>query len=326
MTWLLTGGAGYIGAHVALALRASGRDVVVLDDLSTGDPARLPADIPFAQASVLDEDAVRSSLREHRVTGIVHLAAKKAVGESVAQPLLYYRENVSGFETLLRAAVDVGVERMVFSSSAAVYGMPDVDVITEDTATLPVNPYGETKLVCEWLLRDVGRAHGMRWTSLRYFNVAGAGSENLADTGVNNLIPMVLRALDQGQRPRVFGEDYATPDGSCVRDYIHVADLAEAHVAAADRLQGEGPQGGDHAEVYNVGRGEGASVKEVLRVVREVTGIDVEPQVVDRRPGDPARLVASPAAIEKDLGWRAERDLRDMVESAWKGWQAMAAG
>ncbi len=317
MTWLLTGGAGYIGAQVALALRDAGRDVVVLDDLSSGDEGRLPAGVPLVRASVLDEAAVRSALAGHQVTGVVHLAAKKAVGESVADPLKYYRENVSGFEVLLRAMRDEGVDRMVFSSSAAVYGMPDVDIITEDSPTRPINPYGETKLVCEWMLRDAARAHGLTWTSLRYFNVAGSGEPALADRGANNLIPLVFRALDRGKPPQVFGADYPTPDGSCVRDYIHVGDLAEAHVAAADRLESGGLSG-----TYNVGRGEGASVFEVLAVVREVTGVDIEPKVVDRRPGDPARLVASAAAIERDLGWTARRDLRDMVASAWEGWGA----
>ncbi len=317
MTWLLTGGAGYIGAHVAEALRRSGRDVVVLDDLSTGLADRLPSDVPLVRASVSDPGAVGQALREHEVTGVVALAAKKAVAESVADPLLYYRENVSGFEVLLRAMRDEGVEQLVFSSSAAVYGMPDVDLVTEETAPHPINPYGETKLVCEWLLQAAGRAHGLRWASLRYFNVAGAGSAELADTGANNLIPMVFRALDRGQAPQVFGDDYPTPDGSCVRDYIHVADLADAHVAAARWLESGAVSG-----TYNVGRGEGSSVKEVLAVVRGVTGRDVAPQVVDRRPGDPARLVASAAAIERDLGWKARRDLDDMVHSAWVGWQA----
>jgi UDP-glucose 4-epimerase len=317
MTWLLTGGAGYIGAHVAHAFTDAGREVAVLDDLSTGDVERLPAQVPLVRASVLDEVSVRAALRDHRVTGVVHLAAKKAVGESVADPLQYYRENVSGFEALLRAVRDEGVERVVFSSSAAVYGMPDVDLVTEDTPTLPINPYGETKLVCEWMLRAAARAHGLRWLSLRYFNVAGAGSPGLADRGANNLIPLVFRALDRGEPPQVFGADYPTPDGSCVRDYIHVADLAEAHLAAADRLERDGTSG-----TYNVGRGQGSSVFEVLAVVRKVTGVEVEPRVVDRRLGDPARLVASASAIERDLGWVAQRDLRDMVASAWAGWRA----
>ncbi|MGY1735388.1 UDP-glucose 4-epimerase GalE [Geodermatophilus sp. SYSU D00684] len=317
MTWLLTGGAGYIGAHVAQALRRSDRGVVVLDDLSTGQADRLPPDVPLVRASVLDAQAVGRALREHEVTGVVALAAKKAVAESVADPLLYYRENVTGFEVLLRAMRDEGVQQLVFSSSAAVYGMPDVDLVTEETVPHPINPYGETKLVCEWMLQAAGRAHGLRWASLRYFNVAGAGSPELADTGANNLIPMVFRALDHGVAPQVFGDDYPTPDGSCVRDYIHVADLAEAHVAAADWLDR-----GATAGTYNVGRGEGASVKEVMGVVRAVTGRDVEPQVVDRRPGDPARLVASAEAIERDLGWKAQRDLHDMVHSAWAGWRS----
>jgi UDP-glucose 4-epimerase len=248
---------------------------------------------------------------------VVHLAAKKAVAESVADPLRYYRENVSGFETLLRAMREEQIEQIVFSSSAAVYGMPDVDLVTEETRPQPINPYGETKLVCEWLLRNAGLAYGVRWASLRYFNVAGAGSDALADTGANNLIPMVFRALDRGENPQVFGDDYPTCDGSCVRDYIHVADLADAHVAAADWLEAGATSG-----TYNVGRGEGASVKEVLAVVREITGRDVEPQVVGRRPGDPARLVASATAIARDLGWTAQRDLRDMVESAWRGWRS----
>ena len=316
MTWLLTGGAGYIGAHVAVALQAAGEQVVVLDDLSTGEAERVPAGAALVRASVLDEPIVRAALRDHAVTGVVHLAAKKAVGESVEDPLKYYRENVTGFETLLRATVAEGVDRMVFSSSAAVYGMPDTELVTEETPTRPINPYGETKLVCEWLLRDVARAHGLRWVSLRYFNVAGAGSPSLADTGAHNLIPMVFRALDRGEAPKVFGEDYPTPDGSCIRDYIHVGDLAEAHVAAASWL------GGGASGTYNVGRGEGVSVKEVMAVVREVTGLDVEADVVDRRPGDPARLVASPAAIEADLGWAAQRGLREMVASAWEGWRA----
>ena len=317
MTWLLTGGAGYIGSHVAAVLLRSGQDVVVLDDMTSGLRERVPEGVPLVETSVLDTDGVRAAIREHSVTGVVHLAARKAVGESVERPLHYYRENVGGLESLLRAMVAEDVDRMVFSSSAAVYGMPDVDLVTEDCPTSPINPYGETKLAGEWLVRDVGVATGMRWISLRYFNVAGAESPRLRDTAGANLVPMVFRALDEGRAPQIFGDDYPTTDGSCIRDYVHVADLAEAHVAAAARLDG-----GPAAAVYNVGTGSGSSVKEVLATVREVTGIDVEPFVAPRRAGDPARLVASAAAIEKDLGWTASRDLTDIVTSAWRAWTA----
>jgi UDP-glucose 4-epimerase len=236
MSWMITGGAGYIGAHVVRALRDAGEPVVVLDDLSTGDAKRLGDDVPLVAASVLDGERVAEALREHRVTGVVHIAAKKQVGESVDRPLHYYRENVTGLQTLLEAMVDVGVDRLVFSSSAAVYGMPDVDLVTEETPCLPMSPYGETKLIGERLVRAVGRAHGLRTVSLRYFNVAGAAAPELGDPGVFNLIPMIFERYQAGQAPRIFGEDYPTPDGTCVRDYIHVADIASAHLAAARRL------------------------------------------------------------------------------------------
>ncbi len=320
-TWLLTGGAGYIGGHIIRALRAGGFDVVVLDDMSSGVRSRVPDDVPFVEASVLDHAAVAASLREHGVDGVVHLAAKKAVGESVEQPLLYWRENVSGFESLLRAMTDTGVDRMVFSSSAAVWGTPASERVTEDEPTSPISPYGETKLVDEWMLRDVSNATGMRWAALRYFNVAGAGSPELGDTSVANLIPLVFKAITTDRNPQVFGDDYPTRDGTCIRDYIHVADLAEAHVAAARKLD-EGPIG----EVFNIGRGEGVTVKEVLEVARRVTGIHFDYDIVGRRAGDPAAYFADPAKAEAHLGWRAERGLEDMVASAWEAWQVRAAG
>ena len=322
MTWLLTGGAGYIGGHIAHALKDAGLGVVVLDDLSTGLVSRVPEGVPLVPTSVLDIDGVAAALREHRVTGVVHLAAKKAAGESVEQPLRYYRENVTGFERLLTAMGDAGVGRIVFSSSAAVYGSPDTEVVTEESPTVPVSPYGESKLIGEWLLRDLARAAGLSWVSLRYFNVAGAGAAHLGDTGVFNLIPMVFQALSRGQRPKVFGDDYPTPDGSCVRDYIDVVDLADAHVVAAERLASSA---GGVGEVYNVGRGEGVSVKEVMEVARKVTGIDFTYDVVGRRPGDPARIVASAEKIGRDLGWHARRDLDDMVTSAWEAWSSRTA-
>jgi UDP-glucose 4-epimerase len=317
MTWMLTGGAGYIGAHIVRAFTAAELPVVVLDDLSTGVRENVPDDVPFVQATVQDTGAVREAVREHRVTGLLHLAAKKAVGESVEQPLLYWRENLGGMVSLLEACVGEGVERFLFSSSAAVFGTPPVDFVTEETATEPLSPYGETKLVGEWVLRDLAAANpALRWAALRYFNVAGAGAPELADRSVANLVPMTFDALTSGRNPQLFGDDYDTRDGSCIRDYIHVVDLAEAHAAAARRLD-EGPLG----EVYNVGRGEGVSVKEVFDTVRSVTGIDFAVDVVARRPGDAAAYFADATKIGKDLGWTARLDLADMVRSAWEARQ-----
>ncbi|MFD8086753.1 UDP-glucose 4-epimerase GalE [Kitasatospora sp. NPDC059722] len=318
MTWLITGGAGYIGGHVVRQLLDAGESVAVLDDLSTGDPSRLPADVALVKGSTLDRAVVSAAIREHAVTGILHFAAKKQVGESVERPFLYYRENMLGLQTVLEAAADEGVRRFLFSSSAAVYGMPDVDLVTEATPCAPMNPYGETKLAGEWLVAAAGRAHGMSTISLRYFNVAGSGTPELADTGVFNLVPMVFERLTTGRAPRVFGADYPTPDGTCVRDYIHVADVASAHVAAARRLAADPP--GDTALVLNIGRGEGVSVREMLALIGEVTGRDTTPEVTPRRPGDPARVVASADLIGRELGWHARYDVAEMVASAWEGW------
>ena len=311
-TWLLTGGAGYIGAHVARDLLASGREVVVLDDLSTGHRDRVPADATFVQASVLDTTAVRDALTTHHVTGVIHLAAKKAVGESVEKPLLYFRENVGGMTSLLQAMSDAGTPCIVYSSSAAVYGEPPWSPISEDTPCAPLSPYGQTKLIGEWMVKDEAVARPLSWVALRYFNVAGAGAPELGDTSVNNLIPMVFGALDRGEPPQVFGSDYPTTDGSCIRDYIHVSDLSEAHVAAAALCEA-----GDAAAVFNVGTGEGASVWEVMGTVSDVVGRDVGAVAVERRPGDPPELVASVDRIRAELGWSATRSLRDMVASSW---------
>ncbi|CAM5321892.1 UDP-glucose 4-epimerase GalE [Streptomyces pilosus] len=318
MTWLITGGAGYIGAHVVRAMTGAGEEVVALDDLSAGVPGRLPAGVPLVRGSSLDGDLLKRVLAEHRVTGVLHLAARKQVGESVAQPTRYYRENVGGLVTLLDAVAEAGVRRLVFSSSAAVYGDPRVDLITEDTPCAPVNPYGETKLAGEWLVRAAGQAHGISTVCLRYFNVAGAAAPELADTGVFNIVPMVFDRLTRDEAPRIFGDDYPTPDGTCVRDYIHVADLAEAHLAAA-RLLSEGGVNGDLT--LNIGRGEGVSVRELVTAIGKVTG-DTRPPVVEpRRPGDAPRAVASAARARELLGWSAGRSVHEMVESAWRGWQ-----
>ncbi|WP_370136050.1 UDP-glucose 4-epimerase GalE [Streptacidiphilus sp. EB103A] len=318
MTWLITGGAGFIGAHVVRAMVEAGREVVVLDDLSTGDPARLPAGVPLVEGSTLDRPLLDRVMKEHQVTGVLQIAAKKQVGESVEQPLRYYHENVEGLRVVLEAAAVAGVRRFLFSSSAAVYGMPDVDTVTESTPCAPMNPYGETKLAGEWLVRAVGRAHGMGTVALRYFNVAGAATAELADPGVFNLVPMVFERITAGKPPLVFGDDYPTPDGTCIRDYIHVDDVATAHVAAVRRLESD-PDGTEL--VLNIGRGEGVSVREMLDAIGAVTGLDTTGEVVSRRPGDPARVVASAERITHELNWSAQLDLTAMVASAWKGWQ-----
>lgn len=323
MTWLITGGAGYIGAHVARAMAEAGERVVVLDDLSTGVPERLPAGVPLVEGSTLDRALLDRTLDEHAVTGVVHLAAKKQVPESVARPLMYYRENVHGLEVLLGAVAAAGVRSFVFSSSAAVYGMPDVDLVTEDTPCVPINPYGETKLAGEWLVRAAGKAHGIATTCLRYFNVAGAARPELVDIGVFNLVPMVFEKLDQADAPRIFGTDYPTPDGTCIRDFIHVEDIASAHLAAARRLAG----GATGDLTVNIGRGEGVSVAEMVRRICELTGHrDVEAKTEPRRPGDPARVVAAADRIRAELGWSARHGVDAMISSAWEGWRLRHGG
>jgi len=316
MTWLITGGAGYIGAHVVRAMTESGERAVVYDDLSTGFAERVPDGVPLVVGSTLDGERVARALAEHGVTGVVHLAAKKQVGESVDLPLHYYRENVEGLRVLLEAVTAAGVPSFVFSSSAAVYGMPDVDLVTEDTPCVPLSPYGETKLAGEWLVRATGRATGLSTACLRYFNVAGAAIPELADVGVFNLIPMVFEKLTENAPPRIFGDDYATPDGTCVRDYIHVVDLAEAHVAAARTLRSA--PGRDLT--VNIGRGEGVSVREMIDHINALTGYDRPPTVTPRRPGDPARVVASADLAATELTWKAKHDVQDMITSAWEGW------
>jgi UDP-glucose 4-epimerase len=325
MTWLVTGGAGYIGAHVVSAMRAAGEEVVVLDDLSTGDASRVDG-VPVVVGSVLDEMRIGRTLKEYAVHGIVHLAAKKQVEESVHQPLYYYRQNVEGLRSLLEAAGSAGVESFVFSSSAAVYGAPDVAVVEESTECRPVNPYGFTKLVGERMVQDVAVTTGLRYASLRYFNVAGAARPELADRGAANLVPLVFQQLSRRRAPLIFGADYDTPDGTCIRDFVHVADIASAHVAAARGLG----TGRVAALTANIGRGEGVSVRDMIATIRRVTGTAdeewAEPVVAPRRPGDPARVVASAEVIRRELGWSAEHGIEDMVASAWAGWSAAQGG
>jgi UDP-glucose 4-epimerase len=318
MSWLVTGGAGYIGSHVVRAFIEAGEPVVVIDSLTSGHPGFVPADVPFVRGSVLDGDLVRHTLVEHEVTGVVHLAGFKYAGVSVTRPLLTYQQNVTGTATLLEQMQSTGVGQIVFSSSAATYGTPDVDLVTEATPTHPESPYGESKLIGEWLLADQERAAGLRHTSLRYFNVVGSATPELYDTSPHNLFPVVLNLLTAGRTPQINGDDYDTPDGTCVRDYIHVADLASTHLAAARALQA-----GQRLEpVYNLGSGDGVSVRQIMTTIAEVTGIAFEPTIAPRRGGDPARIVASGELAARDLGWSMTHDLRSMVASAWEAQHA----
>ncbi|WP_184238136.1 UDP-glucose 4-epimerase GalE [Conyzicola lurida] len=314
MTWLVTGGAGYIGSHVVRALADAGLAPVVIDDLSSGFREFVPAGVPFVLGSILDGELLLKTIEEHNVTGVIHVAGYKYAGVSVQRPLHTYEQNVTGTAVLLAAMAEKGVDRIVFSSSAAVYGTPPTELVTEDTPKSPQSPYGESKLVGEWLLRDQGVAVGLRHTSLRYFNVVGSGTPELYDTSPHNLFPLVFRALGDGKTPKIFGNDYPTPDGTNVRDYVHVADLAISHVAAAKRLDAGLPV----ETAYNLGSGDGSSVGDIMRAVADATGIDFEPEIAPRRPGDPARIVAAGELAARDLDWEMRHSLHEMVSSAWE--------
>ncbi|TFC88766.1 UDP-glucose 4-epimerase GalE [Cryobacterium sp. TMT4-31] len=318
MAWLVTGGAGYIGSHVVRAFLAEGIEVVVLDDLSSGHADFVPAGVPFIKGTLLDTELLAKTFAEHPISGVVHVAGFKYAGVSVSRPLHTYEQNVTATALLLAAMQEAGVGRIVFSSSAAVYGTPFTDLVTEETAKSPESPYGESKLIGEWLLRDQAVAAGLAHTSLRYFNVVGSGSADLRDTSPHNLFPMVFEALIDGRTPRINGNDYQTADGTCVRDYIHVADLAISHVAAARRLDA----GLTIAPVYNLGSGEGVSVGEIMSTVAAVTEIPFSPEIGPRRSGDPDRIVASGEMAARDLDWQMRHTLEDMVRSAWESRQA----
>ena len=321
MSILVAGGAGYIGAHVVRLLLERGAEVVVVDDLSYGTPERVKGadvvelDVASGQAT----EALAEVMSSRGVTAVIHFAARKQVGESVERPAWYYQQNVGGLANMLLAMETAGVDQMIFSSSAAVYGMPPVEIVDEDIECRPINPYGETKLIGEWMMADAEKAWGLRWAGLRYFNVAGAGWDDLGDMATLNLIPMVLDRLSKGETPKIFGTDYPTPDGTCVRDYIHVKDLASAHIAALDYLAG----GQDMAEhIFNVGTGKGSSVREVVSKVIASTGLDLEPEELARRAGDPPQLIGNATRIGEVLGWKAEHDLDDIVTSSYTSWQA----
>lgn len=312
MSVLVTGGSGYIGAHIVRQLRERGDAPVVVDDFKTGRRDRV-AGIPSFDVDLAGPGAtrvLRSVIADHGVTAIVHLAARKQAGASVQHPLEYYRDNTCGLAAVLEAARDGGVRDLVFSSSAAVYGEATADV-DEEAPLAPANPYGRTKLVGEWLVAAAARAHGLRAVSLRYFNVAGAQWPDLADTARLNLIPMVLGRLRDGQPARIFGDDYDTPDGTCIRDFVHVADVADAHLAVLDAL----PRQREPHRVFNVGTGVGTSVREIVDGLRSRLPGSPPPIVLPRRDGDPPRVVARADRIFTELGWRAQYSLADVFDS-----------
>lgn len=316
---MVTGGAGYIGAHAALLLAERGEYVLVVDDLVAGSSARVP-DLPILQLDLAADDSrdrLAAAMTEHSIDAVIHFAAQKQVVESVERPAWYYRQNVGGLAQLLLAMEDASVTRLIFSSSAAVYGHAD-GAVDEDCETAPLSPYGETKLAGEKLIAAAARATPLRAASLRYFNVGGAGRPELGDTEAVNLIPIVFEGLATGEQPLVFGGDYKTPDGTCIRDYVHVLDVAEAHLAVLDAL----PEAPGHVAM-NIGTGIGTSVLEIVDAIIAVTGSALRPVIVGRRAGDPASVVAVVDRIAELSGWAARFTLDDIVQSAWDSRQRL---
>ncbi|MGO1858841.1 UDP-glucose 4-epimerase GalE [Ancrocorticia populi] len=318
MAILVLGGAGYIGSHTVYSLLEVGRDVVVVDNLQTGFAQAVHPNARFYQVDIRDTEALSQVFDQEEIEGVIHFAASSQVGESMVDPLKYYDNNVGGTISLLKAMVNHGVNNLVFSSTAATYGEPDSVPIMESDRTTPTNCYGETKLTMEKMMAWVGRAHGLRSVALRYFNAAGAHESGLigeAHGPETHLIPLILQ-VPNGQRESitVFGDDYPTPDGTCIRDYIHVTDLAEAHMLALDYLID-----GGESNVFNLGSGTGFSVNEMVEVARAVTGDPIPVEIAPRRAGDPAQLIASDAKAKDTLGWKPRfDDVHSIVASAWK--------
>jgi UDP-glucose 4-epimerase len=325
---LVTGGAGYVGSVSVESFLAAGHAVVVLDDLSTGHRGAVPEGARLIVGDYGDQAAMTRLMTDHEVEVVLHCAARSLVGESLQDPARYFRDNVTGGIALLEAAREVGVDRFVLSSTAAVYGLPLATPISEDAETRPINPYGETKRAFEGALAWYGRAYGLRSVSLRYFNVAGAtealGEDHEPET---HLIPAMLAAVDTGRPLTLFGDDYPTPDGTCIRDYIHVADLADAHLRAIEATAAGDPRTAQGALVCNVGNGDGFSNLEVIHAAESVIGRPIDYEVGPRRTGDPPVLVASADRAATILGWRPRRpSLDEMVGSAWAWRRAHPAG
>ena len=317
MRLLVLGGAGYIGSHTAVELLESGHDVVIVDSLVTGYKAAVPKGAIFYQGDIRDYDFLNSLFKKEAIDAVIHFAAFSLVGESVTDPLKYYENNLYGTKVLLKAMIDNGVNKIVFSSTAATYGEPENIPILEDDRTCPTNPYGETKLAMEKMMKWSANAYGLKYVSLRYFNACGAHKSakiGEAHNPESHLIPLVLQ-VPNGKRESVsiYGTDYDTPDGTCIRDYIHVTDLAKAHILAVEYLM----KGGE-CNVFNLGNGVGYSVREVIETARKVTGHPIPAVEIPRRAGDPARLVASGEKAKAILGWKPEiTELEDIIRSAW---------
>ena len=322
-TVLVTGGAGYIGSHVVLALQEAGIACVVLDNLSTGFRDAVPAGVPFVEADISDGPRVGETIRRHGCCSIIHFAASIVVPESVADPIKYYRNNLCASTALIGTALETGISRMVFSSTAAVYGEPETIPVPESAPVQPLNPYGASKAMVEQVLRDASRAHGLEVAILRYFNVAGADPQGRAGQrtkGATHLIKVACEvATGQRQALEIFGTDYATPDGTCVRDYIHVSDLADAHLLALQHLAA-----GHGSLLLNCGYGRGYSVHDVVASIERVTGRPLPVRLAPRRPGDSSMIVATGQAVRDTLGWRPRHDdLEAIVRSAYE-WELRA--
>lgn len=326
MAILVLGGAGYIGSHTVYELIDAGRDVVVADNLLTGFRAAVHPKARFYQLDIRDRSALDELFTKEKIEGVIHFAASSQVGESMSDPLKYYDNNLHGTMVLLQAMVAHGVDKIVFSSTAATYGEPERVPILETDRTDPTNCYGETKLAMEHMMRWVSRAHGLKYVALRYFNACGAhpsGAIGEAHNPETHLIPLILQ-VPNGQREKIsiFGDDYPTKDGTCIRDYIHVSDLAQAHILALDHLL----QGGG-SDVFNLGNGVGFTVKEVIDVARAVTGHPIPAETCPRRAGDPAQLIASSKKAVEQLGWKPKyNDLNTIIASAWKWHSAHPRG
>jgi UDP-glucose 4-epimerase len=320
---LITGGAGYIGSHMALALADRGARAVILDDLSTGVRDAIPTAHIFVQGDIADADLVTQLIKDHGIVTVAHFAAKTVVPDSVADPLGYYFANTVKTHALIRAAIGAGVQQVLFSSTAALYGEPDRALIDEEAPLRPANPYGASKLMSERMLADAARAHGVRTAVLRYFNVAGADPAGRAGQSTPNATHLIKVAVQAalGRRPRmeVYGDDYPTPDGSCVRDFIHVSDLIDAHMLALDHLQS-----GGESLLCNCGYGRGYSVLEVIEAVRRISGVDFEVRRMPRRPGDSANVVADPTRIKQRLGWTPRYNDLDTIIRHALAWERRA--